>query len=456
MKKYDIFPTEDNLKISIDKDITGRNKDIFYLLKLLNLQDGSWSIAIDGAWGTGKTFFVKQCQYMLENLPNHQKLVQKLGVDQDVNIINQKNFRTIYYDAWEHDQNSDPIESILTCIAQSNWKSNVKETVIKAIDIGVNILAATTPIGGGIKELKNNLLKNQNSNSLKQLKKEFNETLSELAPENGQLIIFVDELDRCKPTYAVKVLERIKHYFNNPNVTFIFSVDISQLQNTIRRYYGNQFNGYHYLDRFFDIVIKLPEPDLTKYLDNTENILEIDTLFDGRKNNYYHNFCIELIKHFSLSLRQINHFYLKTNSATYNLINSTLHHGFSYSNHGKFIIYTFILPLMCALNQYDFEAYNNFIDGHALNNTLEILAKSSSFTTYYKNLLGSESKKNLNMLNEVNKIYNFIFNNSSNTSTLVISEEASIEWPTGYKDTLIKSCALLSPTVKYEDKINND
>ena len=46
MKKYDIFPTEDNLKMSIDKDITGRNKDIFYLLKLLNLQDGSWSIAI--------------------------------------------------------------------------------------------------------------------------------------------------------------------------------------------------------------------------------------------------------------------------------------------------------------------------------------------------------------------------------------------------------------------------
>lgn len=78
------------------------------------------------------------------------------------------------------------------------------------------------------------------------------------------------------------------------------------------------------------------------------------------------------------------------------------------------------------------------------------------FTTYYKNLLGSESQKNLNMLNEVNKIYNFIFNNSSNTSTLVISEEASIEWPTGYKDTLIKSCALLRPTVKYEDKINND
>ena len=456
MKKYDIFPTEDNLKMSIDKDITGRNKDIFYLLKLLNLQDGSWSIAIDGAWGTGKTFFVKQCQYMLENLPDHQELVQKLGIDHDVNIINQKNFRTIYYDAWEHDQNSDPIESILTCIAQSNWKSNVKETVIKAIDIGVNILAATTSIGGGIKELKNNLLKNQNSNNLEQLKKEFNEILSELAPEDGQLIIFVDELDRCKPTYAVKVLERIKHYFNNPNVTFIFSVDIGQLQNTIRRYYGNQFNGYHYLDRFFDIVIKLPEPDLTKYLDNTENILEIDTLFDGRKNNYYHNFCIELIKFISLSLRQINHFYLKTNSATYNLINSTLHHGFSYSNHGKFIIYTFILPLMCALNQYDVEGYNNFIDGHASNSTLEILAKSSSFTTYYKNLLGSESQKNLNMLNEVNKIYNSIFNNSSNTLTLVISEEASIEWPTRYKDTLIKSCALLSSTVKYEDKINND
>lgn len=52
--------------------------------------------------------------------------------------------------------------------------------------------------------------------------KEFYDALVELAPEDGKLIVFVDELDRCKPTYAIKVLERIKHYFSVPNITFIF------------------------------------------------------------------------------------------------------------------------------------------------------------------------------------------------------------------------------------------
>ena len=49
-------------------------------------------------------------------------------------------------------------------------------------------------------------------------KKEFYDALVELAPEDGKLIVFVDELDRCKPTYAIKVLERIKHYFSVPNI----------------------------------------------------------------------------------------------------------------------------------------------------------------------------------------------------------------------------------------------
>ena len=68
MKKYDIQPTEENIKESLKDNVTGRNENVYQLLQLLNHQEGSWSIAINGDWGSGKTFFVKQCKYVLDCL----------------------------------------------------------------------------------------------------------------------------------------------------------------------------------------------------------------------------------------------------------------------------------------------------------------------------------------------------------------------------------------------------
>lgn len=321
MNKYDILPTKSNLALSIKNDTTGRNSNLYNLLRLLNFQQDSLSIAINGSWGTGKTFFIKQCQLMLDNAFSCEddeilQAIEKLCPgEESLANIRKTHFRTAYYDAWEHDSEEDPIASLIRCLATTDWSTNVKESLIKAADIGSSILQATTNIDlkGLVKTLKDNSSNLITPDNLEQIKKRFNATLAELAPDQGKLTIFVDELDRCKPTYAVKLLERIKHYFNNPNVTFIFAVDLSQLQYTINQYYGLQFNGYQYLDRFFDLVISLSAPDIDKYFDNTKNILEAVQHFEKSdpKNSYYYLFCKELINHFSFSIRQINHFYLK-------------------------------------------------------------------------------------------------------------------------------------------------
>ena len=81
--------------------------------------------------------------------------------------------------------------------------------------------------------------------------------MSELPNERGnKLVIFIDELDRCNPAYAVKLLEQIKHYMEDDRIIFVFSVNINQLQHTIKHYYGNNFNATKYLDRFFLINFK--------------------------------------------------------------------------------------------------------------------------------------------------------------------------------------------------------
>ena len=460
MNKYDILPTKSNLALSIKNDTTGRNSNLYNLLRLLNFQQDSLSIAINGSWGTGKTFFIKQCQLMLDNAFSCEddeilQAIEKLCPgEESLANIRKTHFRTAYYDAWEHDSEEDPIASLIRCLATTDWSTNVKESLIKAADIGSSILQATTNIDlkGLVKTLKDNSSDLITPDNLEQIKKRFNATLAELAPDQGKLTIFVDELDRCKPTYAVKLLERIKHYFNNPNVTFIFAVYLSQLQYTINQYYGLQFNGYQYLDRFFDLVISLSAPDIDKYFDNTKNILEAVQHFEKSdpKNSYYYLFCKELINHFSFSIRQINHFYLKTNSAAYNLLDQILNPqgiAFQSERNGKFIIYEFLLPLMNALNQADIDEYNNFISGNASKETLNILAKSKYFTKYYKDISINES--NIDIIKGVSDIYNAIFNDQDQTS-LRISNECTIDYPSKYKKKLIDACSLLSPEIKLD------
>ena len=65
MKSFDIKPTEENLIIALNDDLLQRNKDLVYFYDLISSQESSCSIALDGLWGSGKTFFVKQEQMII-------------------------------------------------------------------------------------------------------------------------------------------------------------------------------------------------------------------------------------------------------------------------------------------------------------------------------------------------------------------------------------------------------
>lgn len=456
MNKYDLMPTKSNIVKSIEKDVTGRNDNLYHLLRFLNFQDQSWSIAINGSWGSGKTFFIKQCKLMLDNAQNCsdsevKKAIDTLCPDKDhLEKIQRKPFRTVYYNAWEHDSDEDPIVSLIQCFATAGWSKTVREVLLGSVSIVKSIVKVTTQVD--LSSLTDFLKgKMDKQEDLEHLKKKFNDTLNKLAPDNGKLIVFVDELDRCKPTYTIKLLERIKHYFNNPNVTFIFAVDLEQLQYTVNRYYGNEFDGYQYLDRFFDLVISLPDPDLDKYFDNTKGILEAAYHFDqfDPKESYYYCFCKELIDRFSFSIRQINHFYLRTNSATYNLIDSTIKpkmNTMKSENNGRFIIYEFVLPLMIALSQENIEQYNKFISGQGPKEIVDILGNSRFFEKVYRNML--DSPAGVDIGERVRALYRAIF--KPGLDEFRISSLCIIERPNLYRKKLIEACSLLSTAAKVD------
>ena len=100
----------------------------------------------------------------------------------------------------------------------------------------------------------------------KQTINRFKSNLRDLC-QDQKVYIFIDELDRCKPTFSIKLLERIKHFFNIQNMIFIIATDKQQLVHSINSVYGQNFDSYTYLNRFFDQTYTIPEKDKSDYID---------------------------------------------------------------------------------------------------------------------------------------------------------------------------------------------
>ena len=84
--------------------------------------------------------------------------------------------------------------------------------------------------------------------------------------ETKQPLLFIaDELDRCRPSFAIELLERIKHLFGVPHLVFLLGIDCNQLSQSVRAVYG-EVDAANYLNRFFDIELNLPEPNNSQFL----------------------------------------------------------------------------------------------------------------------------------------------------------------------------------------------
>lgn len=111
-------------------------------------------------------------------------------------------------------------------------------------------------------------------------------------------MIFIDELDRCRPEFAVKVLEQAKTLFQQDNVVVVYSTDISQLANSLEGIYGSNFDGVKYLERFYDKRIELNPVKPADYL----SLKGVNT----KMGYVFVNITIELLNYKKASLRACN------------------------------------------------------------------------------------------------------------------------------------------------------
>jgi hypothetical protein len=100
--------------------------------------------------------------------------------------------------------------------------------------------------------------------------------------------IFIDELDRCRPSYAVEMLETIKHIFDIKGIVFVVATDTEQLQHAVKAIYGEGFNARLYLGRFFNSRFSLKAPDLKSFL-------EVHTDISKLSGEYLENAGIQIL-----------------------------------------------------------------------------------------------------------------------------------------------------------------
>ncbi len=239
------------------------------LSDLVERIDDPMVIALDGGWGTGKSFFLQA--WVGEHLKGDDHHAQ-----------------TVYFDAFAHDFIGSPLASLMGVIAERLESGNkgpsfgkiavqkVRNAALPLTRIALALASyGATEAGGALldaltKQTGQELDKAaadfwRRESGTRVAMKQFRDALIALtAPyDDGgdpkKLVIVVDELDRCRPDYALSLLEIIKHFFDVPHVHFVLGANLRELENSVSARYGAGINAAMYLQKFVTLTMRLPE-----------------------------------------------------------------------------------------------------------------------------------------------------------------------------------------------------
>jgi len=279
-------------------------------------------LALNSEWGFGKTYFLRNWKLDLEYL----------------------DYPVVYFDAWENDYTGDPLVGFIAEVDKAlrprfknipvatrlltNTINSAKKIIRPATGVLVDIVAkkltsySTEQLKEIFSEPQQDSIENPNATTEDEIAKDvstllstcasaalkehtdkqvaiqtFKKNLSALVRHLERvssvrlpIFIFVDELDRCRPTYAIELLENIKHLFGVEGVYFVVATNIGQLSHSVSALYGEKFNAEQYLKRFFDQEYLLPSPKNEKFASHLFSLLGLENesrFFTGLNSKLY-------------------------------------------------------------------------------------------------------------------------------------------------------------------------
>lgn len=263
----------------------GREKYASVLTDIIKSYPDGFVLAIDNKWGEGKTTFVEMWQKALRK----------------------EEYKTIYFNAWENDFEKSPFVAIVAefklLLGGIDTKA-YKDLMTKGTKVAKALIPAFTKTfikkhfgddlgdiaekgAEGAMEIFEDEIKEYAER--KESMKEFKIQLEQYIEENSKdkpIVVIIDELDRCRPDYAVEILENIKHLFSVRKIVFVLSVDKTQLGHAICGYYGSdKIDTAEYLRRFIDVEYSIPQPDTKAFIQYLFTKYNFYTYFTIRPNN---------------------------------------------------------------------------------------------------------------------------------------------------------------------------
>ena len=302
------------------------------LLNIVTRSKDELVVSIDGQWGEGKTTFVKMWRGMLKK----------------------QNIPSIYIDAFANDYSDDAFIVIASAITEFVEKNISKDNCEKVAElkektkrVGIQLLSWSARVG--IKAATLGIIKDADIEELGAIKDEiakgvsgwvgdlieerlnahskemdlfqsFRDLLSSIPAkledsegktlsEGKPLVVILDELDRCKPTFAVDAVEKIKHLFSVQNVVFVLVLNKAQLEQSVKIVYGQELDAHTYLQKFINLETRIPKRlsvlhmnDASKYIQRLIELHEFEAWDDEQGIIKYTEL---LATHFNLTLRQL-------------------------------------------------------------------------------------------------------------------------------------------------------
>jgi hypothetical protein len=295
------------------EDIIFQKDDLFSrkwfgesLINLIeNSENESLVISINAPWWEWKTHFLKMWKHYL---------------------ITDKKKKVIYFNSFKNDYIEDPFTALLWELLKEfeTDKSNVAKIKERWINIMKWIIPLTWKIGARfimgwditwvedkLEELIEGSIADWIKNILEEYSKQddaitaFKDTLESIIKKEWEIIFIIDELDRCRPDFALRLLERIKHFFDIKWLYFVLGINKKQIEKYVTHLYGN-IDATKYLQKFIDIESVLPSN-----LDKSKNDIEkyIEFLFKKsewiflEKLEWERNHIIQVFKRIALSFK---------------------------------------------------------------------------------------------------------------------------------------------------------
>ncbi len=277
-------------ELTSETDLLGlseKSQAIQFFIENLIQENNIQMIALYGDWGSGKTSIMR---------------------DIEKNLKANKKFHSVFFEVWKHEKDDNIALSLLNCLTNDIIEDNiVEDSINNAVDLfksfgsGISLSLAISDFFSGSKaEVKvsakemmdkyKELQAERYNKSFLNIQETFEKQIAtievklleknELSSEDGKIVVFLDDLDRCEPDVVLNLLASIKLFYTyGKKLIFVCGVDKTAVQNAVKTKYSNIIKSEEYLEKIFDASFNVPT------VDSYEKILDAyfgDTTIGGK------------------------------------------------------------------------------------------------------------------------------------------------------------------------------